>query len=75
VDFKPTKTKFVFDREVTSTKITTRESLDEEASTLRETIEDTVTEIRPCKVTLYVYERSEKEDNEHFFEAFIYITH
>jgi hypothetical protein len=70
VDFKPTETKFVFDREVTSTKITTRESIDEEASTLRETIEDTVTEIRPRKVTLYVYERSEKEDSEHFFEAF-----
>jgi hypothetical protein len=70
VDFKPMETKFVFDREVTSTKITTRESIDEEASVLRETIEDTVTEIGPHKVTLYVYERSEKKDCEHFFEAF-----
>jgi hypothetical protein len=54
VDFKPTETKFVFDREVTSTKITTRESLDEEASCNTQTLYNACSGMLPA-FSLHAY--------------------
>jgi len=64
-DYKSDETKFVYERELKSTRTTTKK-----VGVQREVIEETTTELRTRKVTLKTYAHSNKEDCEHFFECF-----